>query len=98
MKVIRRLAVLAVLLFFACLSPVGAATATTPRAGEMNAHFINVGQGASVLLEFACGAVLLDTGGEKNDSFDSTQRLTDYLDAFFTRRRDLSSTLALVVL
>jgi competence protein ComEC len=64
----------------------------------MNAHFINVGQGAAVLLEFACGAALIDTGGEKNESFDGTQHLTDYLDAFFRRRSDLDSTLAMVIL
>lgn len=58
----------------------------------------DVGQGASVLLEFACGAALIDTGGEKNSSFDSTQHLTDYLDGFFARRTDLRSTFAVVIL
>jgi competence protein ComEC len=91
-------AVLAVLTAAAVQFTIEAASATTPRAGEMNAHFINVGQGASVLLEFACGAALIDTGGEKNSSFDSTQRLNDYLDAFFARRTDLRSTLAVVIL
>jgi beta-lactamase superfamily II metal-dependent hydrolase len=41
-----------------------ATTVVTPKLGEMNAHFINVGQGASVLLlEFSCGVALFDTGG-----------------------------------
>jgi competence protein ComEC len=71
---------------------------TTPGAGQMNAHFIDVGQGASILLEFACGAALIDTGGEKNDQFDSTSRLQDYLDDFFQRRADLKSQLAMVVI
>src|SRR5205823_3395789 len=75
-----------------------ATTATTPKAGEMNAHFINVGQGASVLLEFSCGAALLDTGGEVNGDFNSTTALTTYLDAFFARRTDLKKTLGLVVI
>ncbi len=32
---------------------------------SMRLHFIDVGQGAATLLEFACGAVLIDTGGER---------------------------------
>lgn len=82
-----------------------APTHTTPElslgplaAGEMRAHFIDVGQGAATLLEFRCGAVLIDTGGEKNDEFDSTDRLLTYLTDFFARRSDLHSTLDLVVL
>jgi competence protein ComEC len=31
----------------------------------MQLHFIDVGQGAATLLEFSCGAVLIDTGGER---------------------------------
>src|SRR5262252_5766731 len=73
-------------------------SATTPTAGNMNAHFINVGQGASVLLEFSCGAALIDTGGEANGDFNSTTALTDYLDAFFARRTDLHKTFGLVVI
>src|SRR4051812_41203290 len=77
---------------------VGATRVTTPAAGSMNAHFINVGQGASVLLEFSCGAALIDTGGEANGDFNSTPVLTAYLDAFFARRTDLHKTLGLVVI
>lgn len=32
---------------------------------SMQVHFIDVGQGAATLLEFSCGAVLIDTGGER---------------------------------
>ena len=53
---------------------------------EMRAHLINVGQGASMLLEFDCGTVLIDTGGEKNGSFDSESALSGYLEAFFGGR------------
>ncbi|MEZ4329910.1 MAG: MBL fold metallo-hydrolase [Polyangiales bacterium] len=34
----------------------------------MRLHFIDVGQGAATLLEFGCGAVLIDTGGERQPS------------------------------
>jgi competence protein ComEC len=67
-------------------------------SGQMRAHFINVGQGSSVLLEFSCAAALIDTGGEKNDQFDGVQALQTYLDQFFTRRSDLKKTLSLVLI
>ncbi len=71
---------------------------TSPPPGHMRAHYINVGQGSSVLLEFSCAAALIDTGGEMNDQFDSVQSLQDYLDGFFARRSDLKKTLSLVLI
>ena len=61
-------------------------------------HFIDVGQGAATLLEFPCGAILVDTGGEKNSQFDSEPHLLGYLDAFFARRGDLERTLDALVI
>jgi len=60
----------------------------------MYAHYINVGQAAAVLLEFPCGAVLIDAGAQDDPS--STD-LLNYLDKFFQRRTDLNKTLALVM-
>lgn len=71
--------------------------ATEP-ASKMRLHFINVGQGAATLVEFPCGAMLIDTGGEDNSSFHSSDSLKTYLDAFFTRRSDLKRSLDLLVL
>src|SRR5438552_18541405 len=59
---------------------------------EMKIHLINVGQGAATLLEFPCGAVLVDTGGENNTG----DALVTYLDAFFVRRTDLDRTIAVL--
>ncbi len=58
-------------------------------AEAMRAHFINVGQADSILLEFPCGAVLIDAGaqGEKHK-----EHLIEYLDSFFTKRTDLNRT------
>ena len=61
-------------------------------------HFIDVGQGSATLLEFPCGAMLVDTGGEDHSEFHSTERLMAYLDAFFTRRSDLGRRLESLVL
>jgi competence protein ComEC len=83
-----------VLLLLVAVAPAGAAEP------EMRIHFIDVGQGAATLIEFPCGAMLVDTGGEDSDggSFHSTPALTAYLDAFFARRKDLGRTLDLLVL
>lgn len=60
-------------------------------------HFIDIGQGDATLLEFPCGAALIDTGGEKNELFDGEAALIAYLDAFFARRTDLDRTLDLLL-
>ena len=75
--------------FYLCL--VLASRAETPK---MAAHFIDVGQGHATLLEFPCGAVLIDTGAEEG----YVSKLTDYLSYFFQRRSDLRSTLDLVII
>ena len=67
-------------------------------ADEMRAHFIDVGQGDATLLEFSCGAVLIDTGGELNDEFNSNEALLEYLNEFFHRRKDLKNRLDGLVL
>ncbi len=59
----------------------------------MYVHYINVGQANAALLEFPCGAVLIDAGAQDKAT---TQHLIDYLDDFFARRKDLHRTLDLV--
>jgi competence protein ComEC len=61
-------------------------------AQTMRAHFLDVGQGSAAVLEFPCAAILVDTGGELNGEFDSTDELIDRLDEFFARRTDLNRT------
>ena len=72
----------------------------TPRAlrpKEMAVHAIDVGQGDAFLLEFACGAALVDTGLQRGQA--SRDRLVAYVDRFFDQRRpDLHRTLQLAVI
>jgi competence protein ComEC len=56
-------------------------------------HFINVGQGASTLIESKCGVVLIDAGGQDDESADN---LVAYLKKVFARRPDLHNTIELV--
>jgi beta-lactamase superfamily II metal-dependent hydrolase len=60
----------------------------------MRAHIIDVGQGASALLEFPCGAILIDAGAQ-DAAYEL--RLIQYLDRFFSGREDLNRTLDLVL-
>lgn len=64
-------------------------------AASMTAHFIDVGQAHSTLLEFSCGAMLIDTGTQDDDYEED---LIDYLDDFFDRRTDLNRTLDSVLI
>jgi competence protein ComEC len=67
-------------------------------AQTMRVHFIDVGQGASTLVEFPCAAIIVDTGGEKNNAFSSNDRLMSYLDEFFSRRPELNKTFHSIIL
>lgn len=69
--------------------------AQQPDPKTMIAHFIDVGQGDATLLEFPCGAILIDAGGQDENS---EKKLIDYLHAFFNRRTDLNNTLDLVII
>lgn len=65
---------------------------------QMRVHLINVGQGCATLVEFPCAAILIDTGGEINGLYNSSNALKNYLDDFFIRRADLNHTLQAVYL
>ena len=60
----------------------------------MYAHFINVGQADATLLEFPCGAILIDAGAQDDSHIDS---LINYLAGFFQSRPDLNNTLESVL-
>lgn len=67
--------------------------AQTPEK-TMYAHYIDVGQGQAILMEFPHGAILIDAGGQS----DHVTRLITYLTKFFTRRADLHNTLNSVII
>lgn len=62
---------------------------------RMSAHCVNVGQGDATLLEFPCGAVLIDAGAQDEDAAD---HLLNYLEQFYQRRSDLNRTLEAIYL
>jgi beta-lactamase superfamily II metal-dependent hydrolase len=67
-------------------------------APAMQAHVIDVGQGAATLVELPCGAALVDTGGESNAAFDSGESLRAHLETFFSRRADLNRKIDVLIL
>lgn len=64
-------------------------------AATMAVHYIDVDQGAAALLEFTCGAVMIDAGGRGPAA---TQHLLAYLHGFFARRPDLHNRIATIFL
>lgn len=75
-------------------SPGQLATAPAFQPGDVAiAHFIDMDQGNATLLEFPCGAILIDAGGRDTTGGD---HLIAYLNAFFARRTDLNRHLAAV--
>lgn len=87
----HRAVTLLVVLFLA-----GPARAQKPEG--MAAHFINVGQAESILLEFKTAAVLIDAGGEDTGDRRDLKRFVGYLNRFFDRRTDLNRTLHSVII
>jgi len=65
------------------------------RQDQMKVHYIDVGQAASSLLEFPCGAILIDAGAQDDKA---EQNLINYLEHFFSTRPDLNHTLDLVII
>jgi len=82
----------------ATLAQIGLPGEEAPPANLERVFAIDVGQGSATLFEFPCAAVLVDTGGEDDGAFHSTEHLIDFLDRFFERRPDLNRTLATVFL
>lgn len=72
--------------------------AGTVEADAAKVHVIDIGQGLAVMVEFPCGVLLYDTGGEENAKYDGVSALTTYLDAFFARRPELGKTIDLLVI
>ena len=78
--------------------PIAIVAASVPASQPqpaMIAHCINVGQADATLLEFRCGAILVDAGSQDDAT---VEHLLAYLERFFTRRTDLNRTLESVII
>ena len=64
-------------------------SASSQPSSTMTVHFIEVGQALSTLVEFPCGAMLVDTGSQ---DAASDRHLIAYLNDFFEQRPDLDRT------
>ena len=65
---------------------------------KITAHYINVGQAESTLLELETAAILIDAGGEDTGDTRDVDHLIEYLNTFFSRRTDLNRTLYSVII
>jgi beta-lactamase superfamily II metal-dependent hydrolase len=61
----------------------------------MYVYYISVGQADATLLEFPCGAILIDAGAQ-DDNYSDT--LVNYLKNFFDKRPDLNNTLEAIII
>jgi beta-lactamase superfamily II metal-dependent hydrolase len=60
----------------------------------MVAHIVDVGQGDATLLQFPCGAILIDAGGDD----EHREALSKYLTAFFRLHPSLDNTLESIII
>jgi competence protein ComEC len=65
---------------------------------QVSAHYINIGQGDSILIEMKSAAILIDAGGEATGDTSDRDHLVEYLNTFFARRPDLNKTLYSVII
>jgi len=72
--------------------------ADTVEADAAKLHVIDIGQGLALMVEFPCGVILYDTGGEENAEYKGVPALTKYLDEFFARRPELEKTIDLLAI
>ncbi len=81
---------------WAVMLTVAVGPAPSPAAEPvMYAHYINVGQADATLLEFPCGAILIDAGAQDDSHAEA---LVAYLDEFFDKRTDLNRTLDSIII
>lgn len=66
--------------------------------GQMAVHYIDVGQGDAILIEFPKAAIMIDAGGEDTGDTRVRDHLLKKLNDFFARRQDLNRTLHAIII
>ena len=79
----------------ACLVLLAFAAAAPAADPAMRAHFIDVGQGDATLLEFPCGAILIDAGAQDQEH---VTKLVAYLEQNLTSAEETVHKLAFEIL
>jgi beta-lactamase superfamily II metal-dependent hydrolase len=64
----------------------------------MAVHYIDVGQGDAILIEFPRAAIMIDAGGEDSGDNRVRDHLLNYLTRFFEQRRHLENTIDTVII
>jgi len=91
-KALARLNLCVAITVFALLyAPLGGLN-WQPAGTEMYAHFINVGQADATLLEFPCGAVLVDAGSQ-DDATHPRRAILEMLRAVLATSRSAPITI-----
>ena len=65
---------------------------------QMAVHYIDVGQGDAILIEFPKAVVMIDAGGEETGDFRVRDHLLDYIRQFFAERPHLNRTIHTIII
>jgi len=66
--------------------------------GQMTVHYIDVGQGDAILIEFPKAAIMIDAGGEDTGDSRVRDHLLGYLSEFFAKRPALNRTIHTIII
>src|SRR5689334_8640335 len=66
--------------------------------GEMTVHYIDVGQGDAILIEFPKAAIMIDAGGEDTGDTRFRDHLLERLNELFKRRGESERVIDAIII